>query len=223
MQTLGEQLAALRAKDGRLLKPAVAEKMERHIAQLRADDFVARALKAGDRAPAFSLLDQFGPEVSSASFLQRGPLVVSFFRGTWCPYCTTELAALAAAYDRIRAAGADMVLVTPQSARDATPYLAQHPVPFSILVDPNADVAEAFGLAYDVPDYLRDVYRDVFKNDLSFVNAGNSWRLPIPGRYVIQPDGVISRADVNPDYRYRPEPDVTIAILEAIAAGRTAS
>ena len=205
------------------MQSLVEQLVERHIAQLRADGSVAGALKAGDVAPPFLLLDQFGPEVSSISLLARGPLVIVFFRGTWCPYCTAELAALASAYDRIRATGADMVFITPQSARDATPYLSQHPVPFAVLVDPNAEVTESFGLAYDLPNNLRDLHRNVFQNDLSNVNAGTTWRLPIPARYVVQPDGFISSAEVSADYRYRPEPDVTISILEALAAGRTVS
>ena len=75
------------------------------------------------------------------------------------------------------------------------------------------------GLAYNVPDDLRTLHRDVFQNDLSDVNAGATWRLPIPGRYVVQRDGFISSADVNADYRYRPEPDLTIGILEELAKG----
>jgi peroxiredoxin len=218
MSTLAERLSALREKYGKMLKPELAEKMERHIEELRRDGTVARALKAGDRAPAFTLRDQHGTEVSSASLLARGPLVVSFYRGTWCPYCNEEVNALASAYDRIRAAGAEVVTITPQSTENAQAYLAEHPVPFAILVDPDANVAESFGLAYTFPEYLSELYTTVFSNDLAVVNAGKTWRLPIPGRFVIAPNGIIADAQVDADYRFRPDPADTLAALERLHA-----
>jgi peroxiredoxin len=213
MSTLAERLGSIREKYRKMLKPELAERLERHIEDLRRDGSVARALKAGDRAPAFTLSDQRGVEVSSARLLANGPLVVSFYRGTWCPYCNEEVSALASVYDRMRAMGAELVTITPQSAENAQNYLTQHPVPFAILVDPDAKVAEAFGLAYTFPNYLSDLYKTVFSNDLAFVNASKTWRLPFPGRYVIAPDGIIADAHVDADYRFRPDPADTLAAI----------
>jgi peroxiredoxin len=148
--------------------------------------------------------------------LKKGPLVVSFYRGTWCPYCSAELAALVSATAEIRALGADLVVITPQSADDARPDLSEHPVPFSVLVDNNADVADAYGLAYTMPSYLSDVFKDEFSNDLSTVNAAGTWRLPIPGRFVIGTNGKIVDAQVNADFRYRTDPETTISVLESM-------
>jgi len=220
MSTLPERLRALSDQHAGMLKPEIAEKMERHVAELRRDANVA-GLTAGDRAPSFALQDQHGRTVSSVDALARGPLVVSFFRGTWCPYCDVELAALVSAYDEIRAAGAELVTISPQSAANAATYLAEHPVPFTILVDPDANVAEQFRLAYTFPEYLRALYQDVFSNDLAVVNAAGTWRLPIPGRFVIDTDGVIADAQVDPDYRSRPDPDETVAVLQRLRAKRT--
>src|ERR1700728_1471789 len=101
MLTLADRLSALRDKYGSITKPDVKEKMERNIEEQRADG-MTRLLNPGQKGPSFSLSDQNGATVSSADLLAQGPLVVSFFRGTWCPYCDAEIAALADAYPQIR-------------------------------------------------------------------------------------------------------------------------
>ncbi len=219
MPSLTDSLAALREKYGSMLKPEFSEKMDRHIDDLRKSGAVARALKTGDAAPAFVLRDHTDAEVSSTDLLARGPLVVSFYRGTWCPYCNIELLALKDAYPAIKAQGAELVIVSPQSVADAADFVAEHPLPFPILIDENAKTAERFHLAYEFPGYLRDLYANVFANDLAVKNAGGTWRLPIPGRFVIDTDGTILDAQVDSDYRFRPEPSTAVDVL---AARRTA-
>jgi len=217
MSSLTERLEALRQRYAGI-KPEIAEKVDRHIAELRQRENTDRVLKAGDRAPAFTLKDQLGRAISSADLLARGPLVVSFFRGTWCPYCTEEIKALGESYDAVRAAGADVVVITPQSQANARGYYADTHLPFPVLVDPDAEIAAEFGLAYTFPDYLKKLYLDVFSNDLAVVNAAHSWRLPIPGRFIIGTDGIIIDAQVDPDYRFRPDPEDTLAALGRLRA-----
>ena len=115
---------------------------------MRRDPSVRAKPAAGDRAPAFVLKDRHGRYASSREMLSRGPLVVSFFRGTWCPYCVEELSGIAAAYDAIRATGANVVALTPQSAESLGADSAKRRFPFPILIDPDAQVAESFGLAF---------------------------------------------------------------------------
>jgi peroxiredoxin len=164
------------------------------------------------------LADQNGAMVSSDDLLAQGPLVVSFFRGTWCPYCDTEIAALADSYPEIRRIGAQLVAISPQSAENARSYRSDHPVPFPILVDADFGVAEAFGVDHDLPPYLQELYLNVFKNNLTQINASGEWRLPIPARFVIAPSGTIVAVQVDPDYRYRPDPATTIAVLAELAS-----
>lgn len=222
MSSLADRLAALREKYGSILKPDIAAKMDRHVEELRSDGSLDRVLKAGQKAPSFSLKDQHGNIVSSAELLAKGPLVLSFYRGTWCPYCNEEIAALAEAYPQIRKSGAELVAITPQSTANAESYRNEHPVPFPILVDEDGSVAEAFGLAYTLPAYLSDLYKTVFSNDLTLVNANKAWQLPIPARFVIATDGTIVDVQADADYRYRPDPEATLAVLERISspAGR---
>ena len=223
MPTLSERLAAMREKTATFLKPEIAQLLERHTDELRAPGANLHPRQAGDIAPAFSLQDLDGNLISSAELLARGPLVVSFYRGTWCPFCNEELKALNESYEDFRRLGASLVAITPQSAASANAYRSDHGIAFPMLVDPNADVAERFGLAYSFPEYLSELYRNVFQNDLARVNDAGTWRLPIPARYVIARNGTIVNAEVNADYRYRPDPEATLAVVAALTTPATSA
>jgi peroxiredoxin len=218
MANLADRLAALRAKYGSMLKPEIEAQMDRQVEELRTDGTLDKILRPGQKAPSFSLKDQFGNVVSSGDLLTKGPLVISFFRGTWCPYCDEEVQALADAYADFCEVGAELVLITPQSAENAKPYRAEHPVPFHILVDEDMSVSKAFGVSYTMPGYLSNLYKTVFKNDLSLINASGTWQLPIPARFVIAADGAIIDVEASPDYRYRPDPSETLAALKKMPA-----
>jgi peroxiredoxin len=163
------------------------------------------ALKAGDAAPAFSLRDAQGEMVSSGDLLARGPLVVSFYRGVWCPYCNMELQALQSELAWFREAGASLVAISPQTPANSRKSMRQNGLDFPILSDPGNAVAQAFGIRFSMPDDLIAIYRKL-GNDLPLINGDGSWTLPMPARFVIGQDGTIIYAEVNPDYTLRPEP-----------------
>jgi peroxiredoxin len=196
---------------------SVIETMHRATAELVASGAAARALKAGDKAPDFTLADPDGRTVSSADLLARGPLVVSFYRGVWCPYCNMELQALQVALPEFKKLGASLVAISPQTAPNSRKSLRQNDLSFPILSDPHNDVAAAFGLRFAMPDYLIDLYENL-KNDLPGFNGDASWTLPMPGRFVIAQDGTVLYAEVNPDYTRRPEPDDMLPSLRRAAA-----
>jgi peroxiredoxin len=192
--------------------PAVIETMHRATADLIASGAAARALKAGDKAPAFTLNDPEGHPVSSADLLAKGPLALSFYRGVWCPYCNMDLQALQEALPQIRALGASLVAISPQTAPNSRKSVRQNGLGFPILSDPHNDVAAAFGLRFALQDYLVDLYKSL-KNELPAFNGDASWTLPMPARYVIGQDGTILYAEVNPDYTRRPEPADMLPVL----------
>ncbi|TWB80305.1 peroxiredoxin [Nitrospirillum amazonense] len=198
--------------------PSVIETMHRATAELIASGAATRALKAGDQAPPFTLNDPDGKPVSSAALLARGPLVVSFYRGVWCPYCNMELQALQVALPAFEALGASLVAISPQLPVNSRKSVRQNALNFPILSDTHNDVAAAFGLRFALPGYLVDLYKSL-KNDLPAFNGDQSWTLPMPARYVIAPDGTILYAEVNPDYTHRPEPeDMVPALRRAVNA-----
>ena len=198
--------------------PSAIETMHRATDELIASGAASRALKASDKAPAFTLKDADGKDVSSADLLELGPLIVSFYHGVWRPYCNMELQALQAVLPAFEAAGARLVAISPQTAPNSRRSVRQNGLGFPILSDPRNDVAAAFGLRFALPDYLVDLYKGL-KNDLPAFNGDPSWTLPMPARYVIGQDGTILYAEVNPDYTRRPEPeDMLPAIRRAFAA-----
>jgi peroxiredoxin len=213
--TLSAELAAFRVRVAKLLDPARIAIMDAHINALRRDGHVDAALKPGAPAPAFSLTNQRGERVDSAALLREGPIAVSFFRGTWCPYCNIELAALDRAAAAVRQRGARLVVISPQLAAKQNPEVVRG-LGLDILHDHDNQVAKQFGVAYALPDDLRQLYHEAFKNDLAAHHGVAAWELPIPSRFVIARDGTIASAYVDPDYRYRPEPAELLAALDAL-------
>lgn len=179
--------------------------MKRATDELIASGQAGRTLKVGDKAPVFTLNDPEGNPVSSAELLSKGPLVISFYRGVWCPYCNMELQALEAALPQYLELGASLVAISPQVQANSRKSVRQNHLTFPILSDAKSQVAEAFGLRFKLPDYLVDLYKG-FGNDLPTFNDDPEWVLPMPGRFVIGQDGLIKYAEVNPDYTQRPEP-----------------
>lgn len=177
-----------------------------------------RALKAGGKAPAFTLKDANGSDVSSRVLLERGPLVATFYRGVWCPYCNYDLQAIENVRLEIEARGASLVAISPQTKANSRKSQRDNKLGFPILSDPGAAVAAEFGLRFALPDDLVEVYRQ-FGNDLSAINDDTAWVLPMPARYVIGADGVIAYAEVNPDYTRRPDPSELLPVLDRLRGG----
>ena len=192
--------------------------MHRATDELIASGAAERALKAGDRAPEFTLKDANGRELSSQELLAKRLLVVTFYRGVWCPYCNMDLQALQEVLPAITERAAQLIAISPQSPHNSLKSQRENKVTFPMLTDPGNEVAARFGLRFKLPDYLIDLYRDTFKNDLSRTNGDSSWTLPMPARYVIGTDGVIAYAEVNPDYTRRPDPDELLPVLSALKA-----
>jgi peroxiredoxin len=192
--------------------PQVHATMKKATDALIASGQAERALKAGDKAPEFTLQDPDGNPVSSVELLAKGPLVLSFYRGVWCPYCNMELQALEAALPAIRDLGASLVAISPQIKANSRKSVRQNELSFPILSDSKNDVAAAFGLRFTLPDYLIELYKS-FGNDLPKINDDPSWTLPMPARFVVGTDGIITYAEVNPDYTLRPDPSELLPAL----------
>jgi peroxiredoxin len=199
----------------------VLDTMRRATAELIQSGQAQRAKKAGDAAPEFTLNDADGNKVSSRDLLAKGPLVVSFYRGVWCPYCNLELQALQAALPDIAARSASLVAISPQTAANSRKSQRDNKLTFPILSDVRSEVANAFGIRFALPDYLVELYKG-FGNNLPVVNDDPSWVLPMPARYVIAPGGIIAYSEVNPDYTHRPDPSELLPALDRLRASRAA-
>jgi peroxiredoxin len=218
--TLQAKLDELRHTfETKIAPPAVVQALHRAIDELIASGAPDRALKTGDTAPGFILPDPDGKLISSQDLLARGPLVVSFYRGVWCPYCNLDLAALEAARAELEARGASLVAISQQTPPNSRKAQRQGNLGFPILSDRGGEVVNAFRVRWSLPRYLQEVHKQVGA-DLTMFNGEDSWTLPLPARYVIGRDGVIAYAEVNADYTKRPEPSDMLQILEQLGQPR---
>jgi peroxiredoxin len=216
MPHLQDQLDEITTQTRTLVQPERLAIGERAIEELFRSGVEDRLLPLGATAPAFALPDFSGKIVRSSDLLAIGPLVISFFRGRWCPYCVTELEAWRDLYPALRERGALVVGISPQTQRQSDFTASQHAIPFPLLTDAGCAVAEQYGLVWTAPDYLRRYYRGILLN-IPFVNGDESWRLPLPATYVLSPDGKVLYAEAHADFRVRPEPEDVLRALPAFA------
>jgi len=215
--SLQDKLDALRAEfETKHFTPEINAIMHKATADLTATGQHLRALKAGERAPAFTLPDVNGKMVSSAELLARGPLVLTFYRGVWCPYCNLDLEAIEATASDIRAKGASLVAISEQTAANSRKAQEKGNLSFPILVDQGGAIADAFGLRFTLSPEIKALYTQ-FGVDLVAFNGDESWTLPMPARYVIGQDGIVAYAEVNPDYTRRPDPSELMPVLDRLA------
>jgi peroxiredoxin len=213
--SLKEQLAEYRAGWFKRVPAERQAVMERHIAELR-NGLAKTALKAGDRAPSIVLGNAKGETVDVGSLLSRGPVIVTFYRGGWCPYCNLELRAFQNILPEIKAAGASLVAISPEKPDDTLSTAEKSALNFEVLSDVGQKVGRAFGLVYTFSDELKRVYRE-FGQDIPGRNGGDEWALPISATYVIGRDGAIVYAYTDADYRDRAEPAEVLKALQDTA------
>ncbi|WP_328742538.1 AhpC/TSA family protein [Streptomyces caniferus] len=196
--------------------PAAARAvMERAGRDLAASGQAERALQPGDAAPRFSLPTATGGTVALDSLLSEGPVVLTFYRGAWCPYCNLALRALQQHHAEITARGARLVAISPQIPDESLTLTEKHALAFDVLSDLGSGTAKQYGLSFDLPDDLAAVY-DSFGFDLQRVNGGHPRTLPLPATYVIDPDATIRWAFLDTDYTARAEPSDILAALDVL-------
>jgi peroxiredoxin len=192
------------------------------VKEQRASSKPKHALKAGEAVPSFELNDHTGARVSLSLLLARGPLVVSFYRGTWCSYCNTELRALEAARVDIESRGASIVAISMQNAAHSSKTVAENHLCFPSLIDAEGRVAAEFGLRYGLSSQMIELHKKLGK-DLELINGEAGWSLLMPARYVIARDGIVAYAEVNPDHTHRSEPGDLLPILDQLARSKFAT
>jgi peroxiredoxin len=178
----------------------------------------APGIALGEQAPDFRLSNDAGEEVWLKQRLQSGPVVVSFFRGAWCPICNLQLRALHRALLAIREAGGSVIGVHPDLARFGE---AEDLPGFDIVCDPDQSVIRAYRLQFTVPEQVQQIYTSTINTDISRHNADGSWRLPVPGTFVIDQEGLVRRRHVTADFTRRMEPEEVVKALEELRVARS--
>ena len=185
---------------------------DRDAEALGAGDTFAGALRVGDRAPGFRLPDARGGEVALGDLLIDGPVVLVFYRGAWCPYCNLQLAAFQSALADIRAAGAALVAVSPQTPDRSLTFAEQKALEFPVLSDAGNAVARRYGLVFTQSEAATATSREL-GIELSEFNGDDSNTLPAASTFVIGQDSMIRFASISGDYRWRVGPDEVLAAL----------
>ena len=218
--SLTDQLAEYRAGWYQRVPAERQAIMQRHIDQLRSGTIARTMLKVGDRAPAIVLGNAKGATVDVATLLEKGPVIVTFYRGGWCPFCNLELKAYQQILPKIVAAGASLVAISPEKPDDALSTAEKNALGFEVLSDVGQSVGRAFGLVYEFTEELKNAYHG-FNLDIPTRNGTpGEWALPVSATYVIDRGGSIIYAHTDVDYRGRADPRDVLEVLtkKAIAA-----
>jgi len=203
-KSLTIQLEEMSAGSKEKVPPEKRKVMEDAIENLRKTHITDHALKVGDKMPPFELPDGNKKMVSSKTLLKKGPLIVVFYRGGWCPYCNLQLHDLQKYLPQIKGLGAELVAISPQTPDNSLSTAQKDKLSFYVLSDVGSKVGKKFGLVYKLPKKLQGLYKE-FGIDLEKSNATRKWELPLAATYVIKQDGRISYVFLDVDYKKRAE------------------
>ena len=215
MKNLKEQTDAKIAA-GRKANPEFMKGVDAIINEAKAFQQGQHAIQIGQKAPSFNLPSAQGDLITSEQLLDKGPIVITFYRGNWCPYCNIQLRALQARLDEIHALGATIVAISPQVPDGSLTTDEISNMEFTVLSDQDAKVASHYGVAWEVPAFLMEHMRVDRNLDLEKINNGNASILPIPATFIIDTEGIVTWNYVNVDYRTRSEPNEIIEALKRL-------
>lgn len=214
---LKEQLEELAAQSKTNIPEPAAVVMRQSLEDLKQSGIVNQALKEGERAPDFALTNATGKTVRLKQLLNKGPVVVSFYRGGWCPYCNLTLRALEKSLPEIQAEGATLVAISPELPNGSLSTVEKDRLTFEVLSDSGNKVARQFGIVYQLSPELVKLYQG-FGINLAESNGDGSNELPLAATFVISTNGTIAYAFADADYKKRMEPSDTVAVLKRIAS-----
>ncbi len=210
--SLKEKLDAFKTKSGARL-PEEAKKIMDDAAEKLADQGLEKsALTAGDKIPDFTLKNTAGKDVNVYDLLGQGPLIINFYRGSWCPYCNLELKAYQELLPQIKEKGGSIISISPDLPEVSSALAEKLALGFDLLSDLNHQVARQFGLVFTLDDRLLSLYKE-WGMDLAMAQGNESGELPFPATFVVDREGTILYAQVSSDYTKRLEPAEALAAL----------
>lgn len=215
--TLTEQLKETQAQFSAKVPTEIKTTMGQATQALADSGIVDASLKTGQPAPNFSLPNVTAQLVELKTLLAKGPVVLSFYRGQWCPYCNLELRALQAIQSDIEALGGTLVAVSPQTPDNSLSTAEKNELTYEVLSDVGNVVARDYGLVFQLPENLRPIYSG-FGIDVPAHNGDDTFELPIAATYVIGADGTVAHAFVNADYTQRLEPSEILSALAKLVS-----
>ena len=182
--------------------------------ELIAQHIKDNALQIGQKVENFSLTNHNGENIELADLLKKGPVIISFYRGGWCPYCNLELKALNNYLPQFKTQSAQLVAISPQLPDETLSTAQKNDLEFDVLCDVSNKVAEQFGLLFTLDERIQALYTQ-FGIDFEHYYGDKSFKLPLPATYVINQEGVITYAFLSEDYTLRAEPIDVMTALES--------
>ena len=184
--------------------------------KLHASDTGDSAINTGDTAPDFELPNATGGTVRLYETLNKGPVILNFYRGGWCPFCNLELQALQSRLHEIKSLGATLIGISPETPDNSLTTAEKHQLDFDVLSDPGNNTTRAYGLIFTIYEEMRPLYLK-WELDVPAFNGDDSWELPVPATYLIDKDKAVRAAHVDKDYTKRMEPELILAELRKLA------
>jgi peroxiredoxin len=217
---LGAEISGLTAKLASSYPSLFTKAATAQVEQLKAEGLEQKAFKAPDTAPDFSLPNLEFNDIQLYPLLEKGPVILSFFRGKWCPYCNLELRALQKQLDQFKELGATLLAISPQTVEATKSFALDAPLKFEVLADKGALVARQFGLVYKLTDDYASALTSIGVN-LNQDHGGEAYghELPVPATYIVAPSKRIVYAFVDADYTKRAEPAELLDVLRQIRQG----
>lgn len=172
-------------------------------------------LEVGDVAYMFDGTTQNGVEFNLEEALKKGPVVVNFFRGSWCPYCAKHLININDSLSMIKDAGATFVAITPENQERFTAFAKKKGLNFDLVGDPKLDVMNGYKVTFDVNEGYQTMLKK-YDNDLTKTNSIKKASLPVPATFVIGQDGKIIARHYDPNYKGRMSVKDILASLNSL-------
>jgi len=210
---LTEQLKAHADKSKSRLPLQSLETMQSAIDELVTSSLLESAAKKGSTIPEIILPNATGKLVNLNTILENNKVVLTFYRGGWCPYCNLELKAFQKVLPQIEEKGAKLIAISPETPDNSLSTSEKNNLSFEVLSDDNNEVARALGLVFKMQESLQKLYKSSFGIDLVQSQQNTNQELPIAATYVIEKDGTISYAFLSEDYKLRANPSEVIAAL----------
>lgn len=211
---LGAQLTALSAKNKEMMPAEMVQTFIDGIGEVRATGIVDSALGVGAKAVDGELPDAKGNRVKLSDLWAKGPVVIVWYRGGWCPYCNMQLQAMQGALPAIKAAGGTLVAITPETPDNSLSTSKKNELEFVVLSDIGNELAKKYGVVFELPAKVSPIYKQMI--DLSKYNGNDSDELPLAATYVIDTSGVIRYAFLDADYTKRAEPAEVVEALQSL-------
>lgn len=218
--SLNDDLKTLRAQVAEKSPADRIARLDGAIAEIGKDIASREALAPGDIAPDFALPNATGSLVSLSEMLVGGPVILTFYRGEWCPFCSLELRAYQKLLPRIKALSASVIAISPQTPDGSLSTTEKNGLGFEVLSDIGCNVAKAYRIAFDIPDDLRQLFSEIGLS-LWERNARNDRTLPVPATFIIERSGQFALASYDIDHRTRPDPKQVIATLQRLSKDKT--